>query len=383
MASQYFPISAPELARQLRDYLDWLATEARRASPTGTLLLGGAYGRGEGGVFFPPDKSTPRLYHNLELFFFTKTTAKLRPLLPQWQETGRQRLGLPIEFTSLTPSALRAAKPSILLYDLLLGHIVIAGPSRWLDRLPDHLLDPAAIPKEEAAHLLINRAIPLLRCLRIAAASETPPEGYFDFHSAKLKLALGDAILCLSGLYHWSCQERHRRLLGPALTATWENARWPRPPEWHRIISWHAEGVEFKFRPRHLDRSLSAWQSDLADLASVWRQVFLWLEGCRLRTSFSKPEDYAALSPSRIHPHPTSLQNLLRSFLPSPAPNHWPWAGARSTNPAVWRSLPLLLPSSDHEALAARILGKPSLRGEALESWLAELWHKRNPASGS
>lgn len=327
---KYFPEEHPALASDLDGYLEWLGKESRSSPGFRALLLGGGYGRGEGGIWLPPDGSAPRLYNDLEFYLFSGRVEGDR--VKEWIHEGERRLQIEIEIKVLSPAAFAQARPSMFYYDLLNAHVLVAGDEAWVRALPTYLFDATAIPPVEAARLLVNRGMSLLRCLRWSQGEGKLAEGFCDRITSKLKLALADAVLCSQGLYHWSCRERNARLAGVSAF----------PPHWPELVSWHGEGVGFKFHPRYLERSPAGWSPALAALREAWVGTLLWLESRRLNSSFKSPEGYASFR-GRLFPDEKPIDNILRQARDLAQGRRVAWTGTDHPRSGVWKSLALLM----------------------------------------
>jgi len=180
------------------------------------LLLGGGYGRGEGGVLRAPAGDLP--YNDLEFYVFLRGNAVLaerqfRQPLHELGEKLSPAAGLEVEFKVLTLDKLRNSPPSMFYYDLVMGHYWQMGDDALLTGC-EHHRDAAKIPLHEATRLLMNRCSGLLFSLaRLAGEKFTTDDADFVGRNlAKAQLAFGDVLLAAHGQYHWSCQERHQRL---------------------------------------------------------------------------------------------------------------------------------------------------------------------------
>lgn len=367
--ARYFPDPAPGPRAQLDRYLDRLRTSAEGSANLRLLLLGGGYGRGEGGLWKPADGDEPELYNDLEFYLFvTRPSPEHAEWVKREIEAGHRETGIEIEIKTLRDTAMERARPSMFYYDLVAGHLPIAGDQAWFDRLPANLGDPTAIPADEAPRLLVNRAGSLLLCTRAAREGRSLETGFTARIIAKLQLALGDAILCATGHYHWSCLERGRGLAD--LAEDFPHATQLR--EWHRL------GEDFKLHPRPSTLTGSDWLAPLDQMRAVWCDVFLWIESRRLRQTFASPADYADF-PGALLPHESAVANaarrlrLVRSrrrLLPGPWTRH-----PRET---VLRALPLLIdPARDADQIqrAARLLGcPPDAAASTVEDACRALW---------
>lgn len=361
MERSFFPGDEPALVAALDDYLAHLSAQARKLPGFRALLLGGGYGRGEGGIFIPAEGGAPRLYNDLEFYYFGAGSGE--SVLREWRHEGERRFGIEIEFKAMSPDALQRARPSMFYYDLLSRHVLVAGDASWVERLPSALSDPAAIPPEEAGRLLVNRGMSLLRCLRWSAGEVNVPEGFCDRIAAKLKLALADAALCATGRYHWSCLERDRRAADLPADL----------PRRERLRSLHAEGVTFKFRPRHEGLSAADWRLPLEELRQAWLSTFLWCEGRRREESFPDARSYAAQR-GRLFPGEPRRTNILRHVRDLGRRERVPFSTTDHPRAPLWKSLALMLDRPADEAAAARLLGARSLAGNDLEEHCRACW---------
>lgn len=346
------------LRGRVDDYLAWLREEAAGIAGLQGLLLGGGYGRTEGGVWWPPGADAPQLYNDMEFYLFAPTVET--GVMNQWIHEGEARFGIEMEFKAMTPEAFARARPSMFYYDLLNGHVRVAGSAAWVAGLPARLSEGAEIPPEEGSRLLVNRGMSLLRCLRWSAGQGEGESVFCDRIAAKLRMALGDAVLCLNGRYTVSCRERNARL-GEALRT---------PPDWAVIREGHAEGVAFKFRPAASGRSAVDWQGALQDLQAIWLRTFLWLEGERLGTTFADAQTYASFK-GPLFPGEAVWKNVLRQMRDLRRPARLPFSGGEHPRARVWRALVFLM--AGEEAGARAQLGATASAG-ALEEHCRAAW---------
>lgn len=272
------------------------------------ILLGGGYGRGEGGVLQTPEGERP--YNDLEFYVFLRGNAmiserKFRGPLHQIGARLTPAAGLEIEFKVMTVAKLLTAQPSMFYYDLAAGNRLIFGDPDVLDlALAAHRRDSRQIPLHEATRLLMNRCSGLLFSLERLERPEFGPEeaDFVGRNLAKVELALGDVILASRGEYHWSCRERQRRLLAMAAH--------PEIPFLEKVRLHHQAGVEFKLHPQRTTAARSELESRHRELSGIANKVWLWLENRRLGTSFAHSSDYAR-SPLNKCPEQPTLRNRL------------------------------------------------------------------------
>ncbi len=348
------------------------------ASRLDGLLLGGGYGRGEGGVWRGPEGDRP--YNDLEFYVFVRGSAVLGER--QWREPLHhlgERLspgaGLEVEFKVLTLSKLRGSAPTMFYYDLVMGHRHIAGSETLLAGCEHHRA-AKRIPLAEATRLLMNRCSGLLfsaeRLRRPGFGAEEAD--FVGRNLAKAQLALGDVWLTLNGLYHWSCRERHERLLRSDL----DGLSWA-----ERLRAHHAAGVAFKLHPVRSTETREELAARHAELSELGRQLWLWLEARRLQRDFASARDYGLSSADKC-PETSPWRNRLVTWRAFGAAEALGGRGARYPRARLLHALSLLLwePDPLHD-LEIRGRLASELRADATDfaGWVAayaRLWSRFN-----
>ena len=281
---------------ELENYLAQFCEHAREqlfaavsGSKVEALLLGGGYGRGEGGVLATPEGEKP--YNDLEFYLFLKGNPLLNERrygrrIHEVAEDLTRQAGIEVEFKIVSHDKLRREPVSMFYYDLITGHRWIHGEESFLHGCEHHRA-AHRIPMHEATRLLMNRCSGLVfSSERLRRASFGPDESDFVGRNlAKAKLALGDVVLAARGQYHSSCLERHKRL--SKLDAT------TRVPHLDEIITLHEQGVEFKLHPQRLQKERDEFEAEFKFVSDTARDVWLWLENGRLGFQFKRPQDYA------------------------------------------------------------------------------------------
>lgn len=180
-----------------------------------TLILGGGYGRGEGGVFLVNDAE--RVYNDLDFFVFSPDLnpfkkSVIKSKLQHLHHTLSSRYGFDVDFSSPIPySSLPKMRISLMLYDLLMGHKVISGNPHLLSALPKW--QASDIPRSEGLRLLLNRAVGLYFARN--KLLEEQSESNWDFihrNIQKAYQALLEAILISEGRYQSSIKKRLSQL---------------------------------------------------------------------------------------------------------------------------------------------------------------------------
>lgn len=314
------------------------------------ILLGGGYGRGEGGVRAAPGGHAA--YNDLEFYVMVRGNPRINERLHgRALDDLAHRLsalaGAEVEFKILSFARLRRDPITMFSYDLVAGHRWLLGDDALLAGCGHHLA-AEAIPQEEAARLLMNRCSGLLFAHeRLDHAVDEQAADFVNRNLAKLRLALGDALLAASGRYHWSCRERHRRLVSiaadsPACGGQPGSAPFLGESGWRSICAEHEAGVSFKLHPTAPPAPAELFR-EFRSLAQMSCRVWLALEAVRLGRDFRSPLAYFD-DPYPKLPGRSAFGHLalhLRTFGLSGAP--WDGAMLRYPRERLLRALPVLL----------------------------------------
>jgi hypothetical protein len=280
----------PAIEKHLEELCARATRAVEKAIPKSILegmLLGGGYGRGEGGVLRTPHGEKP--YNDLEFYIFLKgpallTRRKFQPALDHRAHFLSEDADLEIEFRVTSLPKLRRSPPNMFDYDLMMGHRWCIGNEKLL-RGCEHHRRSEQIPLTDATRLLLNRCSGLLFAReRLLRQNFTPEDADFVGRNiAKAKLALGDVLLTALRQYHWSCLERNRRMSTLSIDLPWLA----------ELKTFHTEGVEFKLHPEKAILN----RVDLAEIheevSNVALKIWLWLESRRLQSKFSSVAEYA------------------------------------------------------------------------------------------
>ena len=305
--SPYFLESEPALVAVLDDFLARLAANLERQpfrSSVATLVLGGGYGRGEGGVFRMRETGRAHFYNDLDFCLFVKgrkDAAAIAAWCHRWERDGTAELGIEVEFKRLPADAFRRSGPTMFYHDLLQGHWVVWGDAGVMTGAPTAHRNARLIPLSESARLLFNRGSGLLFARWKLKEEPSDADGFIERNHAKARLALADAVLAAAGRHDGSCVERARRLA---------SEKFPVPANFAQLRAWHAEGVQFKLQPRHRRPGVAALKEAQQELTAAWLDVFLWLESGRLGHDFANGGNYFAWS-GRLFPETSRVWNLL------------------------------------------------------------------------
>lgn len=283
---------SPELEHHLARSCRKIAAGTRGLIPASRLeavLLGGGYGRGEGGVLNSPTGDRP--YNDLEFYVCVRGNRHVNErrfgrALHVLGEILTPQVGVEVEFKITSLHELAATGISMFSYDLVMGHRWLIGEESLLDRCPHHR-EARAIPVMEATRLLMNRCSGLLFAAeRLERPEFTAADADFVRRNvAKAELALGDALLVMSGQYHWQVRERHRRLKCLLTLDTL-----PCLPD---IVQHHAAGVQFKLHPVRSDASRDQLAAEHETVSRLAEKLWLWIEQRRIHSPFESTRAYA------------------------------------------------------------------------------------------
>ncbi|MBP5543344.1 MAG: hypothetical protein ILM98_04665 [Kiritimatiellae bacterium] len=242
---------APELDAMVDEALRGIGADidALRVPRLKGVVLGGGYGRGEGGAFVLPD-GTLRLSNDLDFYVVAEDgtdaagIAAIGRVLAPVSEKWSKRLGVDADFcVAKTPWRLKHDEARIMVQELVRGYFDVAGEKGERLFAGVERRAPEAIPWSEAARQLMNRGMGLLLAEENLAARGEAQNGEFVVRNLnKCILGAGDARLVARHAYRWKAPER-AEALGDSL---------------------YREAVEWKFRPRaeavcDFETARSAW----------------------------------------------------------------------------------------------------------------------------
>jgi hypothetical protein len=240
------------------------------------VVLGGGYGRGEGGVkeklearvgvgetidkFHSPTPTqnsnselqlkapTPTLSNDLDFFAITEdgapeaeTIAAIGEALKPVSEKWTKKLGVDVDFAVKIPWRLKHDEERIMVQELVRGYFDVAGKKGEELFSGIAKIDAAKLPWMEAARLMMNRGMGLLfaRCKvesakckadgasAVESRMSDADRAFVNRNINKCILGVGDAFLVSRGLYCWRVEDR-----AAALAAQGDNGLYARAVEW-------------------------------------------------------------------------------------------------------------------------------------------------------
>jgi hypothetical protein len=273
------------VCEQVRQAVLWVVPPPKLEA----LVLGGGYGRGQGGVLKTENGDEP--YNDLEFYVFIRGNLLLnevayRSRLHRLGEALSPGAGLHVEFKVDSLKRLRQRPVSIFSYDLVAGHQDIYARRSPFGGCEKHL-DSTRIDSLEATRLLVNRCSGLLLVQELLNSNSLTPDesDFIGRNLAKAQLAMGDAMLTAEGQYHWDCLERAKRL--PRVHSTTATRILP------QVLKHHAEGVRFKLHPTRSSKATDGFKTEHREISELAMCVWLLIENHRLSVNFSSLREYA------------------------------------------------------------------------------------------
>jgi len=298
------------------------------------LVLGGGYGRGEGGVLRAGAEERP--YNDLDFVLIVRRKGSLPwPELNAIKHQYEKLIGIDVDYSRpLTVDDVRNWPPTLMWSDLLHGHRVLDGPSDILTAnapaMPSERLAPI-----EATRLLLNRGAGLLWAQRILRGCEPAPDPDFIRRNYyKCALALGDAMLISHGRFATPYTARNQRLA----QLLEEALRGDSPlPFAFDLQALYDDALKFKFWPGEFPSTPSS--TELDELARRWGDVFLYVEGRRAHRAWRGAREYADSNGLR-EPEQNAIRQWPRNLVKNRRFGLW---SLRYPREGLYRELPILL----------------------------------------
>ncbi len=218
--SEYTVYGNPDFDRKIGADMEKIAravTEAVPEEDLAAVILGGGYGRGEGGVTVGEDGSMA-LFNDYDMFVFTTNVPRKRRkyydvILREVGHKLGEEIGIDVDFgPSLNRGIIPSLPLSMMWYDLKFGHKIIYGDQDLLKRMPKY--DSAAIPIWEAWKLMLNRGVGLMLAAEKIENGADNPAGreFIERNICKAVMGAGDSFLVAKRQYHFSYLERVERM---------------------------------------------------------------------------------------------------------------------------------------------------------------------------
>ncbi len=285
MIPVYSPEGSPEFNRWMHETMIRIADEMEQAMGDNllALIIGGGYGRGEGGMVIRDGREMP--YNDIDFVPVVRSKLKVPwDILNTISRSFASELTIHVDFSRpLTLDDIERWPSWLVWYDLLNGHIVIKGPSDILTKhAPSSLRQ--ALPAIEGSKLLLNRGTGLLWSLRVIRGIEdSPDEDFVRRNYYKCALALGDSLLI--AYKRFTTAYRGRDILLERLEQDEPGVAA------FGLDSLYKQALEFKFRPDHLPAG-DKTEGDINAIAKLWGTVFLDVETVSTGRQWSSLDEY-------------------------------------------------------------------------------------------
>lgn len=220
------------------------------------VVLGGSYGRGDGGVRL--DRENGILYNDLDFFVFArKKVPGAGDMLKNIARKYEHELKVDVDFSRImTLKDIKNNAPRLMMQELKRGYVHVCGEDLLIRHLP--ALPAECLPFYEACRLLVNRGMGLLFAgEKIVNNSDEADFILRNFYKAIL--GAGDAMLISHGNYRWKIAERLDLIEKSDM-----------PENWKQL---YREAVDFKHTPH---RKLKP------DMAAFWQSVRDFFQGAAL-----------------------------------------------------------------------------------------------------
>ena len=124
------------------------------------VVLGGSYGRGDGGVRI--DRENGILYNDLDFFVFAREkSASAQSQLKEISEKYEHELKVDVDFSAvMTVKDIRKNASRLMMQELKRGYHLVCGEDLLAEYLPE--IPAEKLPFSEACRLLVNRGMGLL-----------------------------------------------------------------------------------------------------------------------------------------------------------------------------------------------------------------------------
>jgi len=214
--SRYAACATPSFDRLVEEHIHATAAAVeaifRGTRDLRALVLGGGYGRGEGGVTVRDGRELP--FNDYDWFVVVNGMSRRRRAAYscRLREAGERlsaRFGVDVDFSfPKTIRELRRMPFTLMWTELRLGHMVALGDTDVMSAYPHS--DIGRLPLEEVLRLLTNRGMGLLLARdRLAGSPGAPADRDFVARNIhKAALAAGDALLVMHGAYDHSYRRR-------------------------------------------------------------------------------------------------------------------------------------------------------------------------------
>lgn len=349
-----------------------------------SLILGGGYGRGEGGVLRIDEEET--LYNDLDFFVISANLSKrkinrINARLHDLHHELSDETGIDVDFSPVqTISVLPKAPFWLVWYELKYVHRIIYGRHDILKYLP--AWQHNQVPMMEGLKLLLNRSMGLY----FAKNKLRKPSGdlnteltssdldFINRNIHKVYQGMGDAILISEHQYHWSNLNRINTI------KTVDVSKYTT-----RIIfkDYYLRSMEFKLKPIIATDTPAELDLRLIQALQFLQEIYYSLWSRYLGVKVSDHKSYTAAiryAPFEQASAKSDVKNLVLNLLDTKFRSFSWELCLRYPRYRLFYALPWIIFSEDMEqAELQHILGVPiSCLDKELENRFVALWQRYN-----
>ena len=255
------------------------------------VVLGGSYGRGDGGV--RQDKENGMLYNDLDFFVFARRkdpagTKLLKELAKKYED----ELKVDVDFSAvMTVKDIKNNASRLMMQELKRGYHLVSGVDLLEQYLPE--IQPENLPFSEACRLILNRGMGLLFAGE-KIANNSDETDFILRNIYKAILGAGDAMLIAEKKYKWSISERLELIEKSDM------------PEIYKEL--YREAVEFKRAPHRKKKP---------DMKSFWNVVRDFFQAAVVRCAEDKKDLHTGIYCRCAENGELSLKNYIKYCIKS------------------------------------------------------------------
>ena len=235
------------------------------------ILLGGGYGRGEGGVLIENDKEY--LYNDYDLFVILKNISYLKKKKYQNKihlihEKFTPLFKIDVDVGPLqTVNAISNAPHWMMWYELKNGYKLLWGNKSIKSYFPDYSHEK--MPIMEAYRLLLNRGVGLLLCKQhFETYEETESQEFILRNIRKAQLAMGDAFLIKKERFHYSYKRRDE---------IFSELKQDEDMLTLGIYDYYKIAYQFKERPHKPNLSKEQYLTEYQNTLQIYEALYCWI----------------------------------------------------------------------------------------------------------
>ncbi len=312
MSSKYTVYGSNVIENKIDNDLELIRKTVLKEIPEkdiSALILGGGYGRGEGGVLFDADNELT--FNDYDFFVITPKLSSARKkhynsIFYQLHKELTPKIGIDVDFGPIVfENTIPKIPFSLMWFELKYGHIVIYGNKKILQTLPEYKGNN--IPLVEALNLLLNRASGLVFAEKKIQSDKANSQEDIEFiirNIMKARIAAGDAILMTNRTYDHSYVRRMELLKKikdkPIILK-------------NNFFEIYSEAMEYKLKPEHKKFVDAGLEKIFEETKNVYREIYLYTFSKYFGKSLNDFDEY--LSALKNEKKAFSLKQSAKNFV--------------------------------------------------------------------